>query len=317
MRIKPAILCIAGLALMASSFAQSRRFSKDWEREVLPFGSGNWISLCVDRNGAVQVISLSGYWVTLSPSGSVLTESSDLDAVGGATSVACASDGSVVIGNHRSQQLHIFSGDHKLLSSLTATQGFATLVAATPTSVIALGTKKGTLFRHMTLNRASGQAEFAFDGGPLPDQLASGISGMPGDATFDAKQDQLLFVTRNPEHVLVYSRNGELLRFKTIAGAVRPNAPQQDIFTFTGPYDQAAGIFPIANGYVVTVSRQDRSPHAISGRLSYQFLDKDLNVTGYDESPQGIGTIVASDGNGTVYGIAGGENFRVLKGHLE
>lgn len=312
MRIRLVILSMAALAVLPGSWAQSHRFTKDWQRDVLPFSTQSYISLCVDGNRNVHVVSRIGYWVTLSPSGSVLSKTSDPDVPTGATSVACASDGNVVLSTPESKQLHVFSADHKLLNSLTLTKGFIELVTATPTSVIALGGQRDGIFRHLILNKASNQVEFASDRGPLPDQFSSSTFGV---ATFDQKRDQFLFVTNNPEHVLVYSRNGELLRFKTISDAIRPIDRRADD-NFTGSYDRVAGIFPIGEGYVVNVVEEERSQQAISSRLRYQFLNKDLEVVGYG-SAEGIGTIVAADGEGTVYAIAGGKNFVVVKAHLE
>jgi hypothetical protein len=137
----------------------------------------------------------------------------------------------------------------------------------------------------------------------------------------DEKRGLLLFVTHNPETVLVFDSTGKLMFSKPIVGGVRPRDDSQSIQIPGSPMtdDETSRIFPLGNDkYLVNIVRSDIAPDrkAMTSDLVYQILDGQFNLVGY-ASAEGIGSIFASDGEGGIYAVNGGRMLTIVKPHLQ
>jgi hypothetical protein len=289
--------------------------AKDWEKAVVPFNPRNNVSLCVDRKHNVHLIAYDGSWITYASSGDMLRESHE-ERLKGAFSVACSDDDTVVVGVSKTSQIQIFSLDHQYLRSLNLGEGFGRILCAKNGSAIALSRTRDTVFAKVDL-KGSDEGRTLAKFGRAPASLAPSISpSRAGTGVFDRKREQLIYITKNPEQILVYSGTGDLVSSKDVADAVRPKGAQRQDSTTEN--DEAVGIFPAGNRYIVNIWQEDLSPArgTVASHLRYQILDEQFRVIGY-ASAEGIGTIVAADDEGSVYAIAGGEKFSLVKAHLE
>ncbi len=306
------ILC----ALSLSATAQAVQFVKDWEAPLYPDNRYLSASMCVDSEHNVHVVTNAGGWSTVDSSGKVVRTTED-EALRGASSVACIkSDGRVVIAVPRAARLYVFSGDHRLLSSVTVPDGLGKVVSADDTSVRVLAPHQDYLFKDVDIKTGlnigllGSRAKGAIPFGPIH-----------GDASMDEGDGVLLFITPNPETVSAFDRQGNLISSRPIVGDIRERDYGQSskMQGTSMTRDRAFGIFRLAdNRYIVNILRADMDTgrKTIKTTLGYQILDAQFNVVGHASIGE-LNAICDSDGKGAVYSIDGGSMLTIAKAHLK
>jgi hypothetical protein len=319
MTSKMATLLSAVLVWSAGSlsFGQTTilHLAKDWETAVFPYGRGVNVAVCVDALRNVHTIASDGSWITMTGSGDVSRKSHE-EELHGATTVACSEDGTVAIGVPGSHKVYEFSGDHRLLHEVRLELGSGKIVGVTKGSAVILGGSTGTMLK--SLNLRGTEKDAMVDLGRAPASLASPTfrPAREGQGVFDRRRNLFIYIKNNPEQIFAYNLAGEMVLSKTIGSS---DVPRDSVLaTSTQEISKVWGIFPTASGYIVNLWQQDFSPTSgsVASHLRYQMLDEQFNVVGY-AAAEGIGTIVATDEAGSVYGLAGGRSFTLSKAHLQ
>jgi hypothetical protein len=301
---------VVAIALLSTARAQSTQLVKDWEVALPSYKPGSGRSVCADNRDNVHVITSRGSWSTFDPSGKLIYQTEE-PVLQGANGVLCLpSEGRVVVAVPLTDKLYTFSGDHKLLSSLTVSDGFRTIVNVGDGMIRLFAPHQGYLFRGIDPKT-----------GATISSLAQGAV-TSGDVYADEKRGLLLFVTHNPEILSAFDiTSGSSMFLKPIVGDVREQPAGQSLNIPGSPtvHDRASGIFRISdNRYLVNINRTDVAPDRklATTDLFYQILDAQFNVVGHLASDE-IGIIIGSNGHGGVYGINHSDTFTLVKAHLQ
>jgi hypothetical protein len=293
---------------------QAFQMVRDWEKPVYPSSRSGALSICVDSKQNVHAITNDGFWVTLAPSGATLRQTRE-ESLNGALTVACADDDSVAVGVPKDYAIHMFSGDQRYLRTIRVSQEFSHILSVRSGEAMVVNPQReGFSLARLKVYDEQAARSFVHVSG-LPAEAPS-IGPMAG--LFDASKGLLIVARKNPEKIFVYKPTGELVSSKVIEGGVRPKGAEGPE-KITIRNDSAEGIFVLGNRYIVNVWREDLSPAlgTVASHLEYQILDDHFNVLGYAQG-EGIGTILATDAAGGMYGFAEwGQQFRVIKGHLQ
>ena len=301
-------------AAQASRTAQAFQMVRDWQRAVYPCTRGSTLSICADSKQNVHVITNDGFWVTLAPSGATLRETRE-DSLNGALTVACADDDTVLVGVPKDYAIHVFSGDHRYLRTIRVSEELSHILSVRGGEALVLSPQReGLSLARLKLDDEHAARSPVHIGGPPAEAPSIG----PTAGLLDVGKGLLILVRKNPEKIFVYKPTGELVSSRVIEGGVRPRGAEGPE-KVTIRNDSAEGIFALGNRYIVNIWREDLSPAlgTVASHLEYQILDDHFNVLGYAQG-EGIGTILATDAQGGIYGLGGwGQPLRVIKGHLQ
>jgi len=294
----------------------------DWEKTIPGTLTQGIVQACIDRNKNLQLIitarppfaANTGIWITFDSNGRVLEETPEpaLETLS-SVSVWCAQNGQIVLGISSQRVALRFSSSHQLLSREVLPQDFRS-VFTDDTGTLLLAPFFGAAVLVSVQQDTSGV--------PISHAVATTSDSRftPPSGRFvvpDPRNGTFVSLESSPENIAVYSRSGALLLKKSVydslcvRGAVVVGDPPAVC------RDWEYGLFPLGRDLFIA----DVQHYSSFGEtLEYQVLDRDFNVVGR-VSATGVGTIVAADDDGNVYGVGGSSidgrpQIQIIRAHL-